>query len=391
MTNNYEKTMSLIKILLMCKTADLRSDKWDIPIPSAGVMLAIQAKGFEIFGDKFRFIAYDLQAFCKSPVVSREKGSEGSVVFSSPLSINSDLIVYSGTVDTEYAAYRLGNEIATPFKDYIFTHPETQWFNIASRIGMKMYCKAHLSQILDFCASLVIMRFEQGKTCLLISKKYIKTDCAEQLTERFKARGYGFLKIVTENHEQEDLSNKNIIPMIHYGVIGVNHFQHYDAAYCLNGYYVNDHIINSILQDSHASGFHIPIEVGTSGEPLRRWARAANPAQQFFAVNWLSNSVLSQEEVGVVHQTVGRVRPHTFPREIITFQCAANPQMPYTQEFRTLQEAREFFGIQSQRSLRKTGTIEAVQKVKALGLGLTQKEIANQLGLGLRTVQRYWK
>jgi hypothetical protein len=352
-------------------------------------MLAIQRKGYEIFGDKFRFIAYDLQAFCKSPVVSREKGPEGDVIFSLPLSINSDLIVYSGTVDPEYAAYRLGSDIATPFKDYIFTHPETSWFNIASRNGMRWNWKAHRKQILDFYASLVIMRFEQGKTCLLVTKKCFKSYCAEQLTERFKSMGYGNLKIVTDNHENEDLFNINIIPMIHYGVIGVNHFQHYDAAYCLNGYYINDLIINSILQDSYATGFHIPIEVGTSGEPLRRWARAANPSQQYFNVNWLSNSVLSQEEVGVVHQTVGRVRPHTYPREIITFQCAANPQMPYTQEFTTLQAARDFFGIRSQRSLQKSETIEAVKNAKASGL--TQKEAAAHLNKGLRTIQRYWK
>lgn len=352
-------------------------------------MLAIQRKGLEIFGDKFRSIGYDLQAFCRSPLVSREKSLEGDINFSSPLNINSDLIVYSGTVDPEYAAYRLGNEIATPFKDYIFTHPETTWFNIASRIGMKIYCKAHMTQILDFFASLIITRREQGKTCLLVSKLDYKNHCAEQLSIRFRARGYNNLKIITENHENEDLFNINIIPMIHYGVIGVNHFQHYDAAYCLNGYYVNDRIINSILQDSYASGFHIPLAMGTSGEPLRRWARAADLSQQYFKVNWLSNSVLSQEEVGVVHQTVGRVRPHTYPREIITFQCAANPQMPYTQEFTTLQGARDFFGIQSQRSLQKAETIEDVQNAKALGL--TQQQAADHLGLGLRTIQRYWK
>jgi hypothetical protein len=86
---------------------------------------------------------------------------------------------------------------------------------------------------------------------------------------------------------------------------------------------------------------------------------------------------------------VGRVRPYTKPREVITFQCAAHPKLAYTQEFHNLEEAREYFGVPSLRNRQMEGNISAIKRVREEGL--TQLQAAKKLGLGLRTIKRYWK
>jgi hypothetical protein len=89
-----------------------------------------------------------------------------------------------------------------------------------------------------------------------------------------------------------------------------------------------------------------------------------------------------------VLQAVGRVRPYTKAREIITFQCAAHPQLTYTQEFNSLAEARVYFDIVTTREAGKATTTALVQAAKKAGH--TQQQAADQLKKGLRTVKRYW-
>ena len=92
--------------------------------------------------------------------------------------------------------------------------------------------------------------------------------------------------------------------------------------------------------------------------------------------------------MGVVLQATGRIRPYTQPREIFTFQCAAHPYLSYTQEFHCLGEAREFFGIPTRNTHRRHLTMAHIQQAKAAGL--TQRRTAQQVGVSLTTVKRYW-
>ena len=388
MTTSEDRTMSLVKLLTLAKTSDLRTPNWKIPFPTQKDILEIQQEGFAVYGEQFRFLAYDLQQFCHSPLTSREKDIDDNVSFATPLGFKTDLLIYSGTSELEYARSRLGCEISAPFSDHSFLHSGTQWYNIASRIGMKIYFQRHLSQVLDFFSQLIHQRLIQGKKPLLISKMCFKNICAREIESRLLNLGHHNIRVVTEDWENETFADSSTIPLIHYGVIGVNTFQDFDAAYCLNGYYINPPIINTALQDIYATDFKIDIEIGTTGIPLRRWARAYHSDNRFCDVNWLAHSALKQQEMGIVIQAAGRVRPFTKPREIVTFQCSENPQLEYTKEFISLEPARNFFGIQSKRTRCKHQNIEAIRNAK--NGGLTQKEAAAELGLGLSTIKRHW-
>jgi hypothetical protein len=171
-------------------------------------------------------------------------------------------------------------------------------------------------------------------------------------------------------------------------VVGINLFQDFDCAYCLTGYYVSEDVVNTVLQDVLASDGHIPIKIETGGMPRRRRAGVVDSSHRLYDIERLAQLALEQQEMDVVLQAVGRVRPYTRPREVITFQCAVHPQLTYTLEFHNIGEARKFFGVPSRRNQSQLHNIERIKVSK--GKGLTQLETAEKNGLSIRTVKRYW-
>ncbi|MFH2064728.1 MAG: hypothetical protein ABIK15_05995 [Pseudomonadota bacterium] len=305
-----------------------------------------------------------------------------------PPIINDDFIIYSGTASPEFLKFRLGQDLYAPFINYKFSHPGTCWYNIPSRLGTRLYFKKNSPQIFDFFAQLIARRINAGKKILLIAKKMFIDYCKNEMQQKLCALGLHNVRVV-DTGEEIDISDINIIPIINYGMIGINTFESYDCAYCLTGYYVNEDIINTILQDIVASDMYIPINIKTVGVPRRRKAEVLNYRDRVYDINYLAQMALDQMEMDTVIQAVGRVRPYTKPREIITFQCAGHPQLEYTEEFNSIAEARQFFDILSCRKLNQSDNRAKIQ----LGMreGLTQAETAAKLDLSIRTVKRYWR
>ena len=184
------------------------------------------------------------------------------------------------------------------------------------------------------------------------------------------------------------LNNAKVVPLIHYGMIGTNLFQEFDCAYCLTGYYVTEEVINSILQDLLGSDMKIPLRISIEGRPCRRKAGVLNQKDRFYDLHTLAQHALDHLEIDTVLQVVGRVRPYTMPREVITFQCAAHPDLEYTREFVSIGEARNYFNILGRRSSQTTALYAQVQKNR--DKGLKQREAASLLGVSIRTIKRYW-
>jgi hypothetical protein len=386
----HEQWIYLVDLLLKVPTEDLRSDQWQFPSFSADWAVAVQRSGRAIFGSEFRFLGYDLRKFGWSPQRSREKTSSDGVAFAvkPQLAVEGcDCIIYSGTAHPDFLQARLGMELANPFADYRFEHPGTKWFNLASGIGTKSHFMANAPQILDFFAQLVARRLQEGRRVLLITKKCFLEYCAAEMETRLRKLGLE-VQVVVLPGKKTNLKDPNVIPIINYGVVGINKFKKFHCAYCLTGFYVNERVVNSVLQDIYASDMRIPLKFTTEGLPRRRRVGVANSQDQFYEVHQQAQLALNQQEMDVVLQAVGRVRPYTKPREIFTFQCAAHPQLPYTQEFNSLLEARRFFGIVSNRQAQKTTTMALVKKGKQAGL--TQQQVADELGINIRTVKRYW-
>jgi hypothetical protein len=376
------------ELLLSSSTHDLRCSEWHMPQIYHDWSIAVQSRGYKMFGDHFKFLAFALQHFGRSPIESREKSGNGDLHFAATPLIKGDFVIYSGTAQQEFSQFRFGRDFASPFEQYRFEHPGTFWYNIASRMGMKMYFPKNSSQILDFFAGLITKRKHEGKRLILIAKKCFISLCAREMEGRLRDGGLSKIRIISNGWNFSNLQNPNIIPIIHYGLIGINLFQHFDGAFCLTGYYVTEKTINDVLQDVLASDMSIPIKVYSTGYPCRRKAGVLHSQHGYFDVNHLAQLALNHQEMDVVLQAVGRVRPYTKPREIITFQCAEHPKLKYTREFSTIEEARQFFEIDSRQKRHKKDTIASVLKAKKDGL--KQTEAAQQIGCSLRTVKRYW-
>lgn len=377
-----------VELLLVAATEDLRLPHWSFPRLYPRSILFIQSTGVELFGEQFRYLGNELSQFGRSCLDSRAKLSGGHVRFAAPPAIGQDFIIFSGTASHEFAEYRLGVDFASPFADYRFEHPETRWYNLASKIGMRSYFPGNAEQILDFFVALVELRLRQGKRPLLVSRKRFLPMCLNGMQKRLDACGLGDYRIVDGRAPEVDAMVPNIIPIINYGLIGTNRFEQFDCAYCLNGFYVNEPVINSILQDVLAEDYHLPLKIETTGLPRRRRAGVANPGDRYYDVHRLAQLALDQQEMDVVLQAVGRVRPYTKPREIFTFQCAAHPTLDYHQEFDSLAAARKYFGIKNRRQVKKNESAMRIQKAKREGL--TQVQTAESTGLSLRTVKRHW-
>jgi hypothetical protein len=376
------------RLLLVAPTADLRCPEWWLPPLDLDTTLSIQQAGWDRFGRTFRFLADDLILFGRSPPESRERTGGGALLFALPPALPTDFAIFSGTARPEFVSFRLGVEAADPFAGYRFLHSGTRWYNIASRTGMRSHFPGNADQVLDLFAGLVARRLGEGQRPLLVAKKCFVPQCAEGIQARLRQLCLADARVVTTDWDAADLTAPHVIPLISYGLIGTNLFEDFTCAYCLTGYYVDEEVIDAVLQDVLASDGHLPIRITTEGQPRRRRAGVVWPAHRGYDVHRLAQLALEQQELDVVLQAVGRVRPYTRPREVITFQCAAHPQLDYTREFDTIEEAREFFGVPSRRQRRQQETAAAVRAAQQAGR--TQAQAAAELGLGLATVKRYW-
>jgi hypothetical protein len=383
----HARWLYLCDLLLDAQTVDLRSHEWKFPQVFHDWSLAVQSRGYGQYGDAFFFLAFDLLHFGHSPLESRERSASGDIIFAAVPSVSMDFIIYSGTAHQEFTTFRLGNEFGSPFDNYSFIHPETSWFNIASRLGVRKYFKKNSPQILDFFAALVAKRIRERKRPLLLAKKCFCAFCAHKMETRLRELGVE-AQVVINGWQTDLLRNPNVVPLIHYGMIGTNLFQEFDCAYCLTGYYVTEEAINGILQDLFGSDMSIPLQISIEGRPCRRRAGVRNQEDRIYDLHTLAQHALNHQEMDTVLQAVGRVRPYTKPREVITFQCASHPDLEYTQEFSSIADARNYFDIPDRRSAQTELLCGQIQKAR--NDGLKQRDAASLLGVSIRTIKRYW-
>jgi DNA-binding NarL/FixJ family response regulator len=100
----------------------------------------------------------------------------------------------------------------------------------------------------------------------------------------------------------------------------------------------------------------------------------------------VANLALDQLESDVVIQAVGRVRPFTRPRLVVTFQASDLPAVGTVRDFNNLAEARNHFGLPTPCAGAMASRAERVRSRKAQGL--TIAEIAAEIGVGESTVKQ---
>jgi hypothetical protein len=380
------------RLLAQAPTRDLQEGDWYLPWMDLEWVTAVQQHGRERFGPAFRFLGYEVHHFAHSDRCSRQRLPNGDIRFAALPYLGRQFIIFSGSMAKELARYRLDPDharptLASPFEQHRFEHPGTRWFNLHLLDGAAKFFPKNAGRILDFIAAKVARNIQDGKCTLLVSRKKFIPLCQKLLRERLAAMGVASARIVTGNWKRHDLTDPRTIPVINYGVAGLNRFEHCAAAYCLNSFYVTAATVSAGLQDVEASGDRYPLNIQTIGDPPQRRVRVDLPDSREPLLPWVAQAMLDQQESDVVIQAVGRVRPFTRPREVITFHAGDLPGVRYTMSFRTLEQARSYFRIQTPTQAGLASRVEQAWRLKAMGH--SKRQIAQELGVSLSAVKRY--
>ena len=384
--------LELSQLLPMATSEDLREGKWKFPFVDAEWATSVQRHGLNLFDQAFQFLAFDIHRLAHSDRASREKLAGGDIRFASVPYLGNDFIVFSGSMAKELVRYRLDPDhsrdtLASPFESYRFSHPATKWFNINDLAGASKYFRGNANRILDFFAAKIANNIADGKRTLLVSKKSFIPLCRRLLREKLAKLGVGKVEIAIRNWAKYDLADPRVIGLINYGVAGINRFEQVDCAYCLNSYYVTPDVVSMSVQDIEATTERYVMQLEMIGEPRRRRVKVELPDGRMPALPRIAQMVLEQVEADAVVQAVGRVRPFTKPREVITFQADTLPGVDYTLEFKNLDQTRAYFEIRRPAEAKLQIRIATARRMKAQGC--TNAEIMECLSISRATVKRY--
>ena len=163
----------------------------------------------------------------------------------------------------------------------------------------------------------------------------------------------------------------SVIPLIHYGVEGINLFESYDCVICMVAYNLKPSIIEDQLKRL-GLGRDITVELQQQRRHLGREIATDPPLA-------IATAIFDYLERQKVLQTVCRARPYTSPTEVIfagrqTFDGAA--------VFWDVRDLAHALGLDQ-----TSQKIERCRRLTAEGHG--QEKIAMELGCSPRTVSRY--
>tara|TARA_R110002072_G_scaffold302603_1_gene486686 strand:+ start:147710 stop:149530 length:1821 start_codon:yes stop_codon:yes gene_type:complete len=384
-----ERWSQYLELLQHADSNDLQGD-WNGPRFTGQWARQVQHAGWQLYGDQFRFLGYILNQFGRSRQSSREALADGSIRFSSTPSLGDNFIIFTGSMAPTLVRYRLDPEFTqgpvwSPMSHYRFRHPGTTWFNIGNIAGAAKYFRKNSPAILDFFAAMVARNIRNGLRTLLICKQRFVNHCSSQIETR--VRGYGTdCRVITSNWQAACYDAPTTVPLIHFGISGLNLFEHFDAAYSLTGYYINNRVLTDTVHDLDRSADRYEIKINATKRPHRRVAVVETDAQTSI-LPLIAQESLDQLEGDVIVQAVGRVRPMTRPREVITFHAGQLPGITLDRNFDSLGQARGYFGVPTSR---RRQLEERQARAQALrNKGVTPREIAKKLDLSERTVRRY--
>jgi hypothetical protein len=276
-----QQWLELTELISQAGTTDLQAGDWVFPRISTKWAVTVQRAGRQL-DPHFYFPAFDLFAFVRSDRWSRERLPNGDLRFAALPDLGNDYIIFSGSIAKELARYRLDPNhrlagLSSPFADYRFEHPGTRWYNLACLDGAAKFFANNATRVLDFFAEMVARNIRAGKRTLLVARKKFVPRCADYRTRRLKELGVGPVQIVTSHWKAHELHDPRVIPLINYGVAGINLFEHVEAAYCLTSYYASVSAIEKAVHDNDETSARFPITLGYTGQPRRRKAQVELP------------------------------------------------------------------------------------------------------------------
>ena len=233
-----------------------------------------------------------------------------------------------------YVARQLGvPAVVEPFAAVECQHRDTKFYNLCSLLGAAARFRRNYRQILDFFAQLILRNIAAGRSTLLVTRKRFKGVCASYLERRLARWGCPVTVVPCDGAPAP--ARPTVLPLIHYGINGVNSFESYEAAYCLCGFYIDEEVLRQAVADVEPDMLQFPVAIRVVGRPPRRRAGTFDDRFRASDADRIARAYYHLHETHVVIQAVGRVRFATRPREVIAFQCSELPDVRLAREFHT--------------------------------------------------------
>jgi hypothetical protein len=373
-------------LLLQARTDDLCAEGWSFPFPTVGDALAIQEAGLARHTG-FRWLGHDLYRLGAARRDRRWRDHRGNVVFVHTPYLAERTLILSAGMPPAYVERQLGlspGELALPVGQVRCQHAHTRLFNLCCMLGAAVRFPRNHRQILDLFGQLLLRNIARGKLTLLVTRRRFRWLCADYLTRRLAGWGQAVTIIPSDGRPPERVAPMTV-PLINYGVNGVNSFESYDAAFCLSSYYVNESVLRDAVADVEDDALRFPVFIRLSGQPRRRQAGTYDERWRASEADAIARAYYQQLETNVVLQAVGRVRYATRSREVITFQCSELTGVNLAREFYSLRELREYFGLRTGSEYDRN--CQAAEAHRLRSAGLTTRQIAERLGVCERTVR----
>lgn len=381
-----DQWMGELARLLSVRQADLEGTRWQFPPNLHAFAYQIQCAGLVEYGPDFRYCAYDLSLLSTSRSNERWRDSNGIRFIGRPY-LDCHVALLSANLTPEYAGHRLGEgPVASPFGGFRFRHSGTRIYNVRNSVGAARYASTHHARNLDTFAALIVRNISEGRTTLLVSRKKLKASCARYLAKRLSGWGLD-VAFEVERYDQLPVPpSPRVIPVIHYGIRGVNDFTEYESAYCMTSYYVNGKALNDAVQEFESRHFRAQLEI-VHGPDRRRRVQVVGMTGSDEDREWLGNVYLRKLEVDPVVQAAGRVRFMTKAREVTFFQMNhLLPDVGECQDVQTLASLRGALGIPAPRDL--DDAVEGRRARDLMDSGFTADAAAAELGISRATVFR---
>ena len=156
--------------------------------------------------------------------------------------------------------------------------------------------------ILSFAVKKILQNRKLNKKTLLISKVDL-IPLAIQEYGKHLPKGES-LEIVDVRSDPREPDGLYTVPVIHYGVEGVNQFENYDCVICLNAFNIRPEDVEKRLDDLGLG----PVSVKIVYDPWRKIV--TDPPCE------LAEAVFKLLEIDTIIQAISRIRPWTKPCEI---------------------------------------------------------------------------
>jgi len=350
-------------------------------------VLAVQEAGQSLFGSDYHHLSHDL-ALLNSRITTGQWRRDG--VFEVAVRVDlgtAQAIVLGPYLEPELVEERLQRSVVVANPDHVFRHSGTRVVNIRDGVGSakSLGHAPHRNRVVDVFTALTMRNALMGKRTVLVARKRHLPAIRARVEELVAATGFPMVLVAAEDFMGANQCGPWEVPLINFGIVGVNSLKDFDAIYCIGAYNINAGHLNAVYQRDLPPDRRHALRLRSVDR--RRQVESADGSftSRFHARR--ARALHRVLERRVVLQAVGRVRPFTSPTEVILFQQDDfHDVFGNVEVFDTLAAFRDAWQVPTAAEIARAALGEQMESIREDGA--TYREIARQFEVSTATVHK---